>query len=147
MGSKLQRLITREYRPGSADGLSTLGTLCPGPIKARTNSLRNPDSLLFRDSTKNRDHSVFENATRVQVGLGEGSECNAIIAQLIKALQGFECTLPGESVQSPEKYKIETAPSGVGHHRLKLGPAGFATGLVVFVLDFDEPSLSAAEFP
>jgi len=110
-------------------------------IQPRTNTFRDPNSLLFCDGSNDCDYNVFEETTRVEVGFGEGTESDAIAAQPREVLQGRESPLPCKPVERPEERYIKTPLTGVGHQPLKLRAVGFITRIVVLIFADDRPAL------
>ena len=102
---------------------------------------------MFCDGPKDRDDSILEDSTRIEVRLRERMEPNAVAAEAVEVLQRFQCALASQSVERPENEDIEAALGGVSYHGLKLSAIGFAAGIVVFVFAYDHPVLSVAKLP
>jgi hypothetical protein len=101
---------------------------------------------LFRDRPKDGDHGILENSARVEIWFRKRSESNAVTAEPVEVLQGFQRTLSSQPVKRPENEDIEAPLGSIGHHGLKLSPIGLAARIVVFVLADDGPALSLAKF-
>ena len=135
------RSTTTLGRPGPRRpcGTRLAGELLAG--QTGFGALREADTLLFGDGSKDGDDRVFEDAAGIQILFRIRAVADAPLCEAIEQMQGGQNPFARETVKRPEEQTIEAALFSVSDHELVAVPiTGFTAGIIAVNLE-DRPTL------
>ena len=92
---EFQNLGAVNYNLGPADRLA----LCPCPVQASLDALRQPNTLLLGDGSQDRQHSIPERPDTAEILFLKRPPINSVPGEPLKMLEGLQDALPGKTVE------------------------------------------------